>query len=55
MRSKSLTRKDGGFVVVLLAAGMVLMLCAIAGLVLDIGRAYVVRGELQNAAESLMV
>jgi hypothetical protein len=49
---KTLLRDKRGFIFVLLAAGLLLVLCAFAGLALDVGRGYVVKGQLQNAADA---
>jgi Flp pilus assembly protein TadG len=43
---------EGGFIVVLLAAGLMVVICAIAGLAIDVGVAYYVKGEVQNAADA---
>lgn len=43
---------DRGFVVVLLAAGLLVLICGFAGLAIDVGRAYYVKGEVQNAADA---
>jgi Flp pilus assembly protein TadG len=43
---------DKGFVAILLAVGLIAVLLAIAGMAVDIGRAYKVRGELQNSADA---
>jgi Flp pilus assembly protein TadG len=41
-----------GFVAVFLSIGLLVVLLAFAGLAVDIGRAYKVRGELQNSADA---
>ena len=43
---------ERGFIVVVLAAGALIVLFAFAGLAIDVGRAYVVKGELQKAADA---
>jgi hypothetical protein len=43
--------KDG-FLVVWLAAGLLVVMCVFAGLAIDAGHGYVVKGELQNAADA---
>jgi Flp pilus assembly protein TadG len=49
---KKVLTNNGGFIVVLLAAGLMVLMCAIAGLAIDVGFAYYVRGEVQNAADA---
>jgi Flp pilus assembly protein TadG len=41
-----------GFIVVLLAGGLMILLCALAGLAIDVGRGYYVKGEVKNAADA---
>ena len=41
-----------GFVAVFLSIGLLVVLLAFAGLAVDVGRAYKVRGELQNSADA---
>jgi hypothetical protein len=43
---------ERGFIVVVLAAGAIIALFAFAGFAVDVGRAYVVKGELQKAADA---
>jgi hypothetical protein len=52
MKVTKLLRDRRGFMFILLAAGLMLVLCAFAGLALDVSRAYVVKGQLQNAADA---
>lgn len=44
--------EERGFIVIVLAAGVLVVLLAFAGLAVDVGRAYVVKGELQKAADA---
>lgn len=49
---KKIVRDQRGFIFIFLAIGVMLLLCAFAGLALDVGRAYVVKSQLQNAADA---
>lgn len=44
-------RRDRGFLLIIVA-GILLVMCLFAGLAVDVGRVFVVRGELQNAADA---
>jgi Flp pilus assembly protein TadG len=46
------SRGDRGFVVLLLVATIAVLFCGLAGLALDVGRAYLARAELQKAADA---
>ncbi|HBA87799.1 MAG TPA: hypothetical protein DCZ75_07340 [Geobacter sp.] len=50
--TENLSKKERGFVVIVLALGTLVMLFALAGLAIDVSRAYVVKGELQKAADA---
>ena len=53
MRDKSLSKDQGGFIFILLALGLMLVIFMVVGLAIDVGRAYVVRGELQNSGDAV--
>ena len=48
----NLSRNERGFIVVVLAAGALVVFFGFAGLAVDVSRAYVVKGELQKAADA---
>jgi Flp pilus assembly protein TadG len=45
-------RDEKGFAIVLLAGGLLVLICVFAGLAIDVARAYVAKAELQNAADA---
>jgi Flp pilus assembly protein TadG len=49
---KKIVKDQRGFVFIFLMLGVMFILCAFAGLALDVGRLYVVKTELQNAADA---
>jgi Flp pilus assembly protein TadG len=51
-RSRRVVRTEDGQVLPLLALGLLLLLLGIAALVVDVGRAYVVKRQLQSAADA---
>ena len=52
MKAKNLIKDGGGFISILLALGLMAAIFFFGGLAIDVGRAYVVRGELQRAADA---
>jgi Flp pilus assembly protein TadG len=51
--SETLLRQEKGIVVVLLAVGLLAVLLAVAGLSLDLGHYFIVKGQLQTAADGI--
>ncbi|HJV35022.1 pilus assembly protein TadG-related protein [Geomonas sp.] len=52
MGTRGCTRQDGGFVIIVLLVFMLVAICAFGGLAIDVGKLYVVKSQLRNAADS---
>jgi hypothetical protein len=52
MKRRDALQDERGFIVVLLAIVVLFIFCALAGLAIDVSRTYLVRGELQKAADA---
>jgi Flp pilus assembly protein TadG len=53
MKMSNACRNEGGSVAIIMTAVMMVVFCVLAGLTIDVSRAYMVKGELQNVGDAV--